>query len=80
MTTITENITTTDNRTFLYRAAGGLLIAGPVLTLAGMLTVPPQAGDSTADYVASLARDSNMFLGVGLLVVPLLSAAYADGS
>ena len=72
-------------RTFLYRLAGGLLVAGPVLTFAGMLTSPHQDGGSTADYVTSLARDglqtqvsalflhySNLLTGVGLLVVPLL--------
>lgn len=72
-------------RRFLHRAAGALLVAGPVLTFAGMLTSPHQDGPATADYIASLARDttqtqvsalflhySNMLTGVGLLVVPLL--------
>lgn len=72
-------------RTVLYRIAGGLLVAGPVLTLAGMLTAPRQDGPATADYVLSLARDttltqvsalflhySNMAMGVGLIVAPLL--------
>ena len=76
-----------DDRTrrLLYRIAGGLLIAGPALTVAGMLTAPAQDGDTTADYVVSLARDStptqvsalflhysNMIMGVGLIVAPLL--------
>ncbi|MEV6301829.1 hypothetical protein AB0M02_20625 [Actinoplanes sp. NPDC051861] len=73
------------NETFLYRLAGGLLITGPALTFAGMLTSPSQDGPGTADYIASLARDetmtqvsamllhySNMLTGLGLLVVPLL--------
>jgi hypothetical protein len=72
-------------RTLLYRLAGGVLIAGPALTLAGMLTCPPQDGPGTADYLTSLARDttltqvsalclhySNLLTGVGLLVAPLL--------
>lgn len=72
-------------RSFLYRLAGGLLIAGPALTFAGMLTSPSQDGPGTADYIESLTRDdtmtqvsamflhySNMLTGVGLLVVPLL--------
>jgi hypothetical protein len=78
---------TADNRTrtFLYRLAGGLLITGPALTFAGMLTSPSQDGPGTADYIESLTRDdtmtqvsamflhySNMLTGVGLLVVPLL--------
>ncbi|MEU4422220.1 hypothetical protein AB0F81_16460 [Actinoplanes sp. NPDC024001] len=81
-TTITPEART---RTFLYRFAGSLLIAGPALTFAGMLTSPPQDGPGTADYIESLTRDdtmtqvsamflhySNMLTGVGLLVVPLL--------
>jgi hypothetical protein len=85
-TTMETTATTTDStRTFLYRAAGSLLIAGPVLTFAGMLTSPHQDGPTTADYVTSLARDStltevsalllhysNLLTGVGLLVAPLL--------
>jgi hypothetical protein len=79
--------TTADNRTrtLLYRVAGSLLITGPALTFAGMLTSPSQDGPGTADYIESLTRDdtmtqvsamllhySNMLTGVGLLVVPLL--------
>jgi hypothetical protein len=86
-TTTTNTVPDADRqtRTFLYRAAGSLLVAGPVLTFAGMLTSPPQDGGATADYVASLARDStltqvsalflhysNLLTGVGLLVAPLL--------
>ncbi|MEV4641748.1 hypothetical protein AB0J80_30830 [Actinoplanes sp. NPDC049548] len=72
-------------RRTLYRLAGGALIAGPALYLAGMLTCPPQNGPGTADYISSLARDTtltetsaillhygNLLTGVGLLVVPLL--------
>lgn len=72
-------------RRSLYRLAGGALIAGPALYLAGMLTCPPQDGPDTADYLGSLARDTtltetsaillhyaNLLTGVGLLVVPLL--------
>ncbi len=85
--TVTEAVpTATDtNRTVMYRLAGGALIAGPLLTFAGMLTSPQQDGPGTADYVVSLARDttltqvsglflhySNLLTGVGLLVAPLL--------
>ncbi|MFI7601449.1 hypothetical protein [Actinoplanes sp. NPDC049681] len=72
-------------RRALYRLAGGALVAGPVLYLAGMLTCPPQDGPDTAAYISSLARDTtltetsaillhygNLLTGVGMLVVPLL--------
>lgn len=72
-------------RHVLHRIGGGLLIAGPVLTFAGMLTAPEQAADTTAAYIESLARNttltqvsalllhySNMAMGVGLIVAPLL--------
>ncbi|WP_433303277.1 hypothetical protein ACQP2F_11565 [Actinoplanes sp. CA-030573] len=71
--------------TILYRIAGGLLIAGPILTFAGMLTAPEQTADTTEAYVESLARDSdltqisalflhysNMTMALGLIVAPLL--------
>jgi hypothetical protein len=47
-------------RPVLRRLGAAALIGGPVLFLAGMLTCPPQASDSTADYVTSLARDSDL--------------------
>ncbi|MEU5722650.1 hypothetical protein [Micromonospora sp. NPDC047738] len=70
-------------RTTLRRLGAGALIGGPVLFLAGMLTCPPQASESTADYVTSLARDSGqtqlsaillhygtLISALGLLAVP----------
>lgn len=70
-------------RRALRRLGAGALIGGPALFLAGMLTCPPQASDSTADYVISLARDSGqtqlsaillhygtMISALGLLAVP----------
>ncbi|MFE5407402.1 hypothetical protein [Microbacterium sp. NPDC056569] len=65
-------------------ALGGLaLIAGAVLYTAGIATSPPQASESTADYIASLASDptltqlsatllhfGNLFLALGFLAVP----------
>jgi hypothetical protein len=65
-------------------ALGGLaLIAGAVLYTAGIATSPPQASESTADYIASLAADpaltqvsalllhlGNLFLALGFLAVP----------
>jgi hypothetical protein len=83
ITTVAKPATSTP--TILYRLAGGLLVAGPILTFAGMLTAPEQAGDTTAAYVESLARDSdltqisalflhysNMTMALGLIVAPLL--------
>jgi len=77
--------TKTSTSSILYRIAGGLLIAGPALTFAGMLTAPTQTDDSTAAYVESLARDSsltqisalflhysNMTMALGLIAAPLL--------
>ena len=65
-------------------ALGGLaLIAGAALYTAGLATSPPQASESTADYIASLAADpaltqlsatllhfGNLFLALGFLAVP----------
>ncbi|GAA2272929.1 hypothetical protein GCM10010149_13710 [Nonomuraea roseoviolacea subsp. roseoviolacea] len=57
----------------LRRVAAGALVAGPALMLAGMMACPPQASDSAADYITSLARDtfptelSAMLLHYGLL-------------
>lgn len=67
MTTSTSPTETTEsttsavpaNRT-LRRLGAAALLAGPALFLAGMLTCPPQASESTADYVTSLARDSTL--------------------
>ncbi|GAA0810301.1 hypothetical protein [Spirilliplanes yamanashiensis] len=92
MTTALDQPTTTDaadptRRTArtLTVLAGGALVAGPLLYLGGMLTAPQQASDGTADYVASLARDTtltevsgillhyaNLLTGAGLFVLPLL--------
>ncbi|MGI5286091.1 hypothetical protein ACQEVF_22520 [Nonomuraea polychroma] len=43
---------------FLRRAGGAALISSPLLMFAGMMTCPPQASESAADYITSLARDS----------------------
>ncbi|MFF2487871.1 hypothetical protein ACFVSU_15810 [Microbacterium sp. NPDC058062] len=65
-------------------ALGGLaLIAGAALYTVGIATSPPQASESTADYIASLAADpaltqlsatllhvGNLFLALGFLAVP----------
>ncbi|MGY1707100.1 hypothetical protein ACI79C_21240 [Geodermatophilus sp. SYSU D00697] len=37
--------------------AGGALVAGSLLYVAGMATSPPQASMADADYIAALARD-----------------------
>jgi hypothetical protein len=81
----TTTSTTTSTTTILYRLGGGLLIAGPILTFAGMLTAPQQAADTTEAYVESLARDttltqvsalllhySTMTTALGLILAPLL--------
>ncbi|MGW5666524.1 hypothetical protein [Micromonospora sp. NPDC003776] len=72
-------------RNVLRRLGAGALVGGPALFLAGMLTCPPQASESTADYVTSLARDSGqtqlsaillhygtLVSALGLLAVPAL--------
>ncbi|MEV6302522.1 hypothetical protein AB0M02_24115 [Actinoplanes sp. NPDC051861] len=41
----------------LNRLAGGALLATPVLLFGAMLTSPPQADDSPAGYISSLAED-----------------------
>lgn len=53
---------------FLRQAAGLALLAFPVVLTAGMATSPPQASDSTRDYVASLGVDPDLTgLSAGLL-------------
>lgn len=67
----------------LVALGGAALIAGAVLYTAGIVTSPPQASESTADYIASLAADpaltqtsalllhlGNLFLALGFLAVP----------
>jgi hypothetical protein len=67
----------------LVALGGAALIAGAVLYTAGIATSPPQASESTADYIASLAADpaltqssavllhlGNLFLALGFLAVP----------
>ena len=83
MTTLTQSPMTTAETTpergqrasrILRRAGGGALVASPLLILGGMMTCPPQASNSTADYITSLARDSfltelsAMLLHYGLIV------------
>ncbi|MFG2039900.1 hypothetical protein [Dactylosporangium sp. NPDC048998] len=66
-------------------AAGTALVAGAASFFAGLATSPPQADESKATYLRSLAEDpfttqlsalllhyGNLFMGVGLLAVPLL--------
>ena len=53
---------------FVRIAAGLALVAFPLLFTAGIATSPPQASDSTADYVASLGADPALTaLSAGLL-------------
>ncbi|WP_164704322.1 hypothetical protein [Blastococcus litoris] len=69
----------------LLPIAGGALIAGSLLYVAGMATSPPADSMADADYIASLARDpgqtalsalllhyGNMALGLAWLAVPTL--------
>ncbi|GAA2362920.1 hypothetical protein [Dactylosporangium salmoneum] len=69
----------------MYIAAGVALVAGAVSFFAGLATSPPQADDSKATYLRSLAEDpfttqlsalllhyGNLLMGAGLLAVPLL--------
>ncbi|MEU4425505.1 hypothetical protein AB0F81_33195 [Actinoplanes sp. NPDC024001] len=46
--------------TNLRRLAGATLISTPLLLLGAMLTSPPQADDSDAAYLASLAKDESL--------------------
>ncbi|MCF6744319.1 hypothetical protein E9529_08520 [Blastococcus sp. KM273128] len=61
----------------LLPVAGGALIAGSLLYVAGMATSPPQASMANADYIAALARDegrtalSAMLLHYGNLALAL---------
>ena len=76
----------------LTRLAGAALPAGAVLFAAGILSSPIATGDDRASYLESLGRDpgltqlsavllhyGNLFLGVGALALPLLSAAAGGG-
>jgi hypothetical protein len=69
----------------LLPIAGGALIAGSLLYVAGLATSPPADSMANADYIASLARDpgqtalsalllhyGNMALGLAWLAVPTL--------
>jgi hypothetical protein len=69
----------------LVPLAGGALIAGSLLYVAGMATSPPAASIEPADYIASLARDpgqtalsamllhyGNMALAMAWLAAPAL--------
>ena len=69
----------------LLPIAGGALIAGSLLYVAGLATSPPANSMENADYIASLARDpgqtalsalllhyGNMALGLAWLAVPTL--------
>ncbi|MET9063564.1 hypothetical protein [Streptosporangium sandarakinum] len=56
----------------LRRLAGVALVLAPVLMFGGMLTSPPQADDSSAGYLASLAADH----GLSLLSANLLHYAW----
>ncbi|MEV6985277.1 hypothetical protein AB0M95_28995 [Sphaerisporangium sp. NPDC051017] len=75
-TATAEPLTEETDRTgrFLRRAGGAALISGPVLIFGGMMACPPQASDSTVDYITSLARDgfltqlSAMLLHYGLIL------------
>ena len=94
MTTLTQSPMTTAETTpergqrasrILRRAGGGALVASPLLILGGMMPCPPQASNSTADYITSLARDSfltelsAMLLHYGLIVGALGAFATALG-
>lgn len=69
----------------LLPIAGGALVAGSLLYVAGMATSPPQASMADADYITSLARDEgqtalsalllhygNLAMGLAWLATPAL--------
>jgi hypothetical protein len=77
----------------LLPIAGGALIAGSVLYIAGMATSPPADSMSDADYIASLARDEgrtalsalllhygNMALALAWLAAPALVRGRRGGT
>ena len=91
MTTSTSSTSTAAERpgrsagALLVPIAGGALIAGSLLYVAGMATSPPADSMSNADYIASLARDpgqtalsalllhyGNLALGLAWLAAPAL--------
>ena len=76
----------------LLPIAGGALIAGSLLYVAGMATSPPAASMADADYIASLARDEgrtalsalllhygNMALALAWLAAPALVRGVRGG-
>jgi hypothetical protein len=77
----------------LLPIAGGALIAGSLLYVAGMATSPPQDSMANADYIAALARDDgrtalsalllhygNMALGLAWLAAPALVRGRRGGT
>jgi hypothetical protein len=84
-TTTTSERSARSAGSLLLPIAGGALIAGSLLYVAGMATSPPADSMSNADYIASLARDSgqtalsalllhygNLALGLAWLAAPAL--------
>lgn len=77
----------------LLPIAGGALIAGSLLYVAGMATSPPQDSMANADYIAALARDEgrtalsamllhygNMALALAWLAAPALVRGRRGGA
>jgi hypothetical protein len=77
----------------LLPIAGGALIAGSLLYVAGMATSPPQDSMADADYIAALARDEgrtalsamllhygNMALALAWLAAPALVRGLRGGA
>ncbi len=84
-TSATDELPARSAGTLLLPIAGGALIAGSLLYVAGMATSPPADSMAPADYIASLARDpgqsalsalllhyGNLALGLAWLAVPAL--------
>jgi hypothetical protein len=84
-TTPTARRTTSTAARVVPYAAAAALLTGPVLWALGMFTSPPQDSSSSADYIASLARDpfitqlsalflhyGNLLIGLGVLAAPAL--------
>ncbi|MEV0135534.1 hypothetical protein AB0H83_44675 [Dactylosporangium sp. NPDC050688] len=72
---MSDNATTTATGTTpapLRRLAGGALILAPFVMFGGMLTSPPQADDTSAAYLSSLADD----YGLSVLSANLLHYAW----
>jgi hypothetical protein len=92
-TTLSQERPARSAGSLLLPIAGGALIAGSLLYVAGMATSPPQDSMADADYIAALARDEgrtalsamllhygNMALALAWLAAPALVRGRRGGA